>query len=232
MILAASSCIKIQHDSLQICIMTFIEWLTSRILLPLPGREAHQRFVPAVKDADERLSPAPEGARLSAVLIPLIERDDQSIDVVFTVRSESLRSHRGQISFPGGRLDVGENHIEAAIREAREEIGIWPESISVVGTLSPLYIPPSNSAVTPVVACVQQPSTWTLSMDEVTEVFTRPLTDFLTDKHYTERNDIIPQLPLRISMWDVHPTIPLWGATAMMLHEVVMLHNEYSKEHA
>lgn len=212
--------------------MTFIEWLANRLLQPLPGREAHQRFVPAVKDADKRLSPAPDEARLSAVLIPLIEREDQSLDVVFTVRSESLRSHRGQISFPGGRLDVGEDHIEAAIREAREEIGIAPESISVVGTLSSLYIPPSNSAVTPVVACVKQPATWTLSMDEVTEVFTRPLTDFLTDKHYTERSNIVPQLPVRIAMWDIHPTIPLWGATAMMLHEVVMLHHEYSKEHA
>jgi 8-oxo-dGTP pyrophosphatase MutT (NUDIX family) len=212
--------------------MTFFDWLALRVHQPLPGREAHKRFVPAVHDADKRLSQAPEGARLSAVLIPLIERNDRSIDVLLTVRSVSLRSHKGQISFPGGRLDAGEDHVAAAIREAGEEIGIRRELISVIGTLSPLYIPPSNSAVTPVVARVSEPEGYALSMDEVSEVFTRPITDFLTEELFTERNDVIPNLPVRVATWSVHPVIPLWGATAMMLHEVVMLYQEYSKDQA
>jgi len=210
--------------------MTFSQWLIRRVTKPLPGREAHRRFVPNGKDADVRLAAAPVGARRSAVLIPIIEDVENGAEVVFTVRSESLRSHKGQISFPGGRLEAHETPIQAALRETEEEIGISRSNVHVIGTLSPLYIPPSNSAVTPVVAAVTRPSQWQLSVDEVTEVFTRPLMDFVDDTFYDERTDIIPQIPIPVPLWDVHPTIPLWGATAMMLHEVVLLYSHYLKD--
>lgn len=211
--------------------MSFATWLIQRLESPLPGREAHRRFVPNVKDADVRLAAAPPEARSSAVLIPLIENADSGIDVLFTVRSESLRSHKGQISFPGGRLDEDETHIDAALREAYEEVGIIQSDVHVIGTLSPLYIPPSNSAVTPVIATISNQQAWHLSTDEVTEVFTRPLADFVSQRYYEEREGIIPQLPVSIPHWNVHPSIPLWGATAMILHEVVMLYSEFLQEH-
>lgn len=205
-------------------------WLTSRLQSPLPGRDAHRRFVPAMKDADLRLSIAPADARPSAVLIPIIEQNEQQVEVLFTVRSEALRSHRGQISFPGGRLDEGETHIEAALREAHEEIGIDRSQPHVLGALSPLYIPPSNSAVTPIIARIDHQEQWDLSTQEVSEVFTRRLNDFLDPSLYEEREGIMPNLPIPVPMWNVHPSIPLWGATAMMLHELVVLYHDYTQE--
>ena len=210
--------------------MMFYQWLEKRCQRPLPGREAHRRFVPNVPDAHKRLSDAPIDAKQSAVLIPLIADESQELGVLFTVRSEALRSHKGQISFPGGRLDLGETHVEAAVREAHEEISITSAHVQVLGTLSPLYIPPSNSAVTPVIAAVKHQSSWHISTAEVAEVVIHPLRDFLTDTIFEERAGIIPNLPISVPMWDVHPTIPLWGATAMMLNEVVMLYNEFLLE--
>jgi 8-oxo-dGTP pyrophosphatase MutT (NUDIX family) len=210
--------------------MMFSTWLVGRLQSPLPGREAHRRFVPAIKDADLRLSVAPAGARPSAVLIPIIEHSDHSVEVLFTVRSQTLRSHRGQISFPGGRLDGGETHVEAALREAHEEIGIERSQPHVIGALSSLYIPPSNSAVTPIIARIDNQEQWNLSKQEVSEVFTRRLTDFLDHSMYEEREGIIPHLPIPVPIWNVHPSIPLWGATAMMLHELVLLYSDYSQE--
>ena len=183
-----------------------------------------------MKDADLRLAAPPETARKSAVLVPLIETSATDIDVVLTVRSQSLSSHKGQISFPGGRIDTGETHIDAALREAHEEIGIHPTTSAVIGSLSPLYIPPSNSAVTPVLAIVEPPSVWVLNPAEVTEVLQVPLRKFLQDGIFAERVGLIPQLPVSVPVWDIHPTIPLWGATAMMLHEVVVLFNEFQSE--
>lgn len=210
--------------------MMFSTWLAQRLRSPLPGREAHRRFVPNIKDADLRLAEPPMQARRSAVLVPLIETTQTDIDVVLTVRSQSLSSHRGQISFPGGRLDAGETHVDAALREAYEEIGIQPSTTVVMGSLSPLYIPPSNSAVTPIVATVDPPVTWILNPAEVTEIIQLPLHSFLSDEMFAERTGIIPHIPVSVPMWDVHPTIPLWGATAMMLHEVVVLFHEFQSE--
>lgn len=210
--------------------MMFSTWLTQRLRSPLPGREAHRRFVPNIKDADVRLAAPPEEARRSAVLVPLIETAPSDIDVVLTVRSQSLSNHKGQISFPGGRMDAGETHVDTALREAHEEIGIHPSNAVVIGSLSSLYIPPSNSAVTPVLAIIEPPTTWILNPAEVTEIVQIPLHSFLNDDIFDERIGIIPQLPVSVPMWDVHPTIPLWGATAMMLHEVVVLFHEYQSE--
>ncbi len=177
-----------------------------------------------------RLAAPPEEARRSAVLVPLIETAPSDIDVVLTVRSQSLSNHKGQISFPGGRMDAGETHVDTALREAHEEIGIHPSNAVVIGSLSSLYIPPSNSAVTPVLAIIESPTTWILNPAEVTEIVQIPLHSFLNDDIFDERIGIIPQLPVSVPMWDVHPTIPLWGATAMMLHEVVVLFHEYQSE--
>lgn len=206
--------------------MTFFEWLPQRAKGKLPGRDAHKRFIPALRDAESRLSAPPPTARQSAVLVPLIE-SDTGIDVVLTVRSESLSNHSGQISFPGGRLDDYETPEQAAAREAFEEIGVPLSDINVMCLLSELYIPPSNSAVTPIVAQLPSDSSWVVNPQEVTEVFTKPLSCFLDNTLFVERKGVIANVPIAVPTWNVHPTIPLWGATAMILHEVVVLYNEY-----
>ncbi|HXH81147.1 CoA pyrophosphatase [Nocardioides sp.] len=95
----------------------------------------------------------PEGsdARRGAVLMLFADLDgDGRGELVLTERAHHMRSHPGQVSFPGGTIDPGESAVEAALREAEEEIGLDPAEIEVFGELPELWLPPSNFAVTPV----------------------------------------------------------------------------------
>ncbi|MFN4909231.1 MAG: NUDIX hydrolase [Bacteroidota bacterium] len=210
--------------------MTLDEWIIARLQRPLPATAAHEPFVPEIPDRRSRLQPAPADARNSAVLMPIVFDSSGSVSTVLTVRSEGLRNHRGQISFPGGRSDEGEDAVMTALREAHEEIGLTSDRVHVLGQLSPLYIPPSHSAVTPVVAVVSEPPAWQINSEEVSEVLVVPMSVFRDPRNVLLRNDIIQGLRVDVPHWNVHPTIPLWGATAMMLNELVMIINEYDME--
>ncbi|WP_249138655.1 NUDIX hydrolase [Phycicoccus avicenniae] len=99
--------------------------------------------------------PPPDAARRSAVLVLFGPGDDVHgpgrPDVVLTERAHTLRSHPGQVSFPGGREEpVDTGPVDAALREAEEEVGIDPASVDVLAALPPLYLAPSRHAVTPV----------------------------------------------------------------------------------
>ena len=109
-------------------------------------------------DAISRFRPPPGHRRRSAVLI-LFGEDEHGPDVLLTERSATLRSHAGQVSFPGGAIDPGDDGpVGAALREAREETGVDPAGVVVAGTLPDLYLPVSDFAVTPVLAWWRDPS--------------------------------------------------------------------------
>ena len=103
----------------------------------------------------------PEGTdtRAGAVLMVFADRDDDPTgpddlahrgELLLTERAHHMRSHPGQVSFPGGSLDDGETPVQGALREAQEEIGLEPSEVEVFGELPELWLPPSNFAVTPV----------------------------------------------------------------------------------
>ena len=99
--------------------------------------ERLQRAPPPLQSDDLHLSPVPPGARvtLAAVLVPLVSRDG-AVNVLLTQRSSHLRDHPNQISFPGGRVEGGdENRIDTALREATEETGLARERVEVLGML-------------------------------------------------------------------------------------------------
>ena len=98
---------------------------------------------------------APAGARQAAVLILL--SDEPSPTVLLTERSPGLRSHAGQISFPGGGLEDGENAVDGALRKANEEVGLVPAQVEVIGNLPTAWVPVSGYEVTPVVASWRKP---------------------------------------------------------------------------
>lgn len=95
------------------------------------------------------LPPADGSARQGAVLM-LFSEGPRGPELLLTERSHTMRSHPGQVSFPGGSLDPGEGPVEAALREAQEEVGLDPSAVDVIGRLPQLWLPPSNFAVTPV----------------------------------------------------------------------------------
>lgn len=220
----AVRCSRRRVDSTQFCRVNAVDHLRRQLAGPLPGVTAHARFVPSdMPDAAKRLQRAPDDARRSAVLVPLLLGDDDMLDVLLTVRTSTLRSHGGQISFPGGRIDEGEDAVMTALRELDEETGIPSSDVAVIGTLSPLWVPPSNSAITPVVGLVRTPAQYMPSEAEVAEIFTVPLSILLDASNERVEPWTLYDRTVHVRHWRVHPRVPLWGATAMILHELLVL---------
>jgi 8-oxo-dGTP pyrophosphatase MutT (NUDIX family) len=170
------------------------------------------------------LSDAPKPA---AVLVPLliINNQDQYVNswhLLFTRRSDQLIEHRGQVAFPGGRSDSDDPSPEAtALREAQEEIGLQPEDVHLLGRLDSL-LTISNYSITPVVGVIPWPYEFKLAMDEVSRVFTIPIS-WLADSynHQVLEREIPPPYSsiLRSSKYPViyfntYDGEVLWGVSA------------------
>ena len=155
---------------------------------------------------------APTKARVGAVLV-LLEDTAQGPSVVLTRRRRDLRSHPGQISFPGGRLDPDETVEEAALREAKEEVGLRVESVEVIGTGPRFYIPPSRFWVVPVLARWREPHGLAENPWEVDEVLRVPITQLLDRSRWRHS-------PLSAGgsswAWQLDEDL-LWGATAVVM---------------
>lgn len=160
--------------------------------------------------ADLRTPPA--HARVGAVLV-LLEDTDRGPRVVLTRRRRDLRSHPGQISFPGGRLDPGETVEVAALREAEEEIGLRADSVEVIGVGPRFYIPPSRFWVVPVLARWHDPHPLTENPWEVDEVLHVPVATLLDRGRWRHT-------PLSRGgstwAWQLDEDL-LWGATAAVM---------------
>jgi 8-oxo-dGTP pyrophosphatase MutT (NUDIX family) len=141
-----------------------------------------ERVVPTVDAGDLSRFTPPPGAehRRAAVLMLFGPGTDGAGEVVLLERSAHMRSHAGQVAFPGGALDPGETPEQAALREADEETSLDPSGVRVVGTLPELFLPPSGFAVTPVVAWWESPHDLAVrDRDEVARVVRVPLPELL-----------------------------------------------------
>ncbi len=150
--------------------------------------------------------------RPAAVLIPIIA-GPEGATVLMTRRSDSLASHTGQIAFPGGRLDPGETAVEAALREAFEEVALDPALVEVLG-VGDAYETGTGFLVTPVVGWLTAPPATTPSPDEVAEVFDVPW-DFLMDPANHSRHSYDREGQPRRWYWAMtHGQRYIWGVTA------------------
>jgi 8-oxo-dGTP pyrophosphatase MutT (NUDIX family) len=122
--------------------------------------------------------PQGETPRRGAVLM-LFGEGPRGPDLVLTERAHHMRSHPGQVSFPGGSIDSGETPRQAALREAWEEIGVDPSVVSVIGELPELWLPPSNFSVTTVLGWSRAPHRWVVSPDEVHAIWRTPIAELL-----------------------------------------------------
>ncbi|HSI56332.1 MAG TPA: CoA pyrophosphatase [Ideonella sp.] len=166
----------------------------------------------------------------AAVLVPLVLRPD-ALHVLLTRRSDHLRDHAGQISFPGGRSEPEDaDAVATALREAREEVGLDAAEVEVIGRL-PVYTTVTRFIVTPVVALVQPDYRLTLDASEVAEAFEVPL-PFLMDpaNHHRHHFEMAGQSRQFLAMpWrrgaaeSAAAPYFIWGATAAMLRNLYHL---------
>jgi 8-oxo-dGTP pyrophosphatase MutT (NUDIX family) len=165
----------------------------------------------------------------SAVLAVLFEEEGEA-RLIFTRRSTSLRSHRGEVSFPGGRLDPGEAPTTAALREAFEEVALTPRDVTVVGWIHPVLTLAAGTLIMPVLATVPERPQLVASPDEVERIFEvslRQLADpeIFHEEHWSVPGRVIPGSPDNsFSVWffEVEGEM-IWGATARMIHELLSI---------
>lgn len=155
-------------------------------------------------------------AHLAAVLIPVVAHREEAT-VLLTKRSSHLRKHPGQIAFPGGRIDPEDaNPIEAALREAMEEVGLDRRHIQPIGYLDP-YLTGTNFRVLPVVAVVTPPFDLALNPDEVDFAFEVPLAFLMEPDNHVRRRRDFPGAHGWYFYEIVFREHKIWGATAGML---------------
>jgi 8-oxo-dGTP pyrophosphatase MutT (NUDIX family) len=182
-----------------------------------PGLRAQLKMVPHPRPGQAVYTDVEETSIKAGVMI-LLYRRQGAWHLVLIRRPSTALHHKDQISFPGGQIEPGEDFVQAALRETREEIGVPPERLRILGELTPLYIPPSNFCVYPVVAAVDGPLSFTPRAEEVVEVIEVPLDHLLKPETVHEETWTIRGETVKVPFY-AFENHKIWGATAMVLAE-------------
>ena len=156
----------------------------------------------------------------SAVLIPLYQKQGRYY-IVFIRRTESVKTHKGQISFPGGARDANDRTLlHTAIRESREEIGLRTKDIEVIGEMDDEITTTSNYIVTPFVAMIPWPYRFTKNKDEVAEMIEVPINMLLEKGHLKANTETLDGRPIESYTYYYQGKV-IWGATARILKKLL-----------
>lgn len=200
-----------------------VRHLERRLREPLPGTAAQVRMAMDYRQDEHLASVEGRDCREAGVLALLYPGEENGRPVlVLTERREDLDDHGGQISFPGGQREAGESLQETALREAREEVALDPQAVRVLGRLTPLYIPPSNFCVHPFVGVVEAAPALRPTDAEVGAILHVPLARLLRPGAVAREEWTIHGFRATVPFYDIDAP-PVWGATAMMLAELLAL---------
>jgi len=200
---------------------TFIKNIAKKLEQPLPGQEAQFRMAHIAR---RNAAQTPPNARQAAVLALFFPKN-ANWHLVFIERDASNPNdrHGGQISFPGGKYEEGDQTLEnTALREAHEEVGVDAQKVTLLGALTSLYIPVSNFQVNPFVGVADYEPTFSPQIEEVSSILEVPFY-LLQDQDIQKVTNL--QISHNLSLqgvpyFDVFGKV-LWGATAMMLSELL-----------
>jgi 8-oxo-dGTP pyrophosphatase MutT (NUDIX family) len=202
---------------------SLIAGLEASLSRPLPGAPAHERLQPRPVAGISPARPVDRG-RPAAGLILLYPRESRP-EMLLTVRSGDLPTHPGQVSLPGGIQEAGESLEETALREAEEEVGVNPASTFLLGSLSPVFIPPSGFLLHPYIGACREIPRFQINDAEVAKLLEVPISDLKDpDRLRSERRNLrgrdyeVPYFLLNGEK--------IWGATAMVLSEFLWILEE------
>lgn len=162
-----------------------------------------------------------DAARNSAVLIALYD-GPLGAEVVLTRRAQHMRNHRGEVSFPGGRMDPGETAVQTALREADEEVLLDPTSVTVVGELDHLNTLVSHSEIVPVVGLLPGRPALEPGTTEVDRILYVPLAELLRADTFREERWGVGEAARSVYFFELDDET-VWGATGRMLVQLLCL---------
>ena len=194
----------------------FITQLEITITNYLPGEESQQKMR-VNYDQSIELPFSKNNSTASAVLI-LLYLEDNEIHFFLTKRSNELEHHKGQISLPGGTQEENEELTHTALRETQEEIGINKTSISIIGSMTPLFVPGTGFMIHPFIGYSSNKLEPTPDPSEVEAIFSVNISDLLNETNQTIEKRNIRGYDVEVPYFKLN-NYEVWGATSMILSE-------------
>jgi 8-oxo-dGTP pyrophosphatase MutT (NUDIX family) len=194
----------------------FITQLKIAINKDLPGEESHQKMR-VIYDQSIELPFSKINSTQAAVLI-LLYLADNEIYFFLTKRTDELKHHKGQISLPGGTQEGNEKLIDTALRETQEEIGINKTSISIIGTITPLFVPVTGFMIYPFIGYSLNKLDPKPDPVEVATIFSVNISDLLNKENRTTEQRNISGYDVQVPYFKLND-YQVWGATSMILSE-------------
>jgi 8-oxo-dGTP pyrophosphatase MutT (NUDIX family) len=199
--------------------VSFIHDLEHRLSEDLPGEEAQNKMAPSGSEKYRVVTPDHKVACVLALLYP--KDKEWHISLIERASKHPEDKHAGQISFPGGQLnDTDYSYEDCALRETYEEIGVSPDTIGILGSLTPVFVYVSNFLVHPFVGFTTEYPRFIKQDTEVKDIIEIPVKHFLKPKNKGTVDITVRDVTLRNTpYYDINGQY-LWGATAMIISEL------------